>query len=129
MYELSRKVLSHRISKFLTSGGIAAFSEYATFGLLTFLATPLVAANTFSFIAGLVVSYNLNRRWVFGSEGGRKRFGMYMALAGVNLLLSNGIVFAVHEGIGVSGFIAKLVAMAFIAANNYFLYARFVFKN
>jgi putative flippase GtrA len=129
MHELPKTVLSHRVSKFLTSGGVAAFSEYAAFGLLTLLAVPLVAANSFSFMAGLVVSYNLNRRWVFASEGGRKRFGMYFALAGVNLLLSNVIVFTVHEGVGVSGFIAKLAAMAFIATNNYFIYARFIFKN
>lgn len=122
------KYFPKRVTKFVTSGGTAALVEYATFSLLIFASLRLLLANTISFCVGLLVSYNLNRRWVFRSRGGHKKFGLYAAIAIFNLLVSNFIIFSVHAA-GVSEFVAKIITMAIIAAYNYFLYRKFIFAD
>jgi len=126
--KLTEKIMTNRVLRFLASGGTAAASEYAMFSFLLVLDAPLLIANTLSFMTGLTISYNLNRLWVFESSGGRVRFATYAALATANLFVSNLAIFAIVD-VGVSAFIAKILVMGLIAINNYFLYAKFIFKD
>ncbi len=118
-----------RLIKFIISGGTAAVVEYGLFALFNALGVPLVIANTLSFIGGLLVSFSLNRTWVFLSkERARRQFGLYVLLALINLVIGNTIIFLLHDGFGVYALVAKLIVMVLIASWNYLIFSRFIFK-
>ena len=114
--------------KFLVAGVTAAVTEYVAFMALL-LISHVIFANTVSFCLGLLVSYHLNRHWVFNSGGGATRFGAYVLLAMMNLLLSNIIVLALTENISVNVYIAKFIAMGMIAVWNYLIFSKLLFRN
>lgn len=62
--------MSHRFLRFLISGGSAAAVEYASFFILqtTLGLEWLLASQSLSFVCGFVISFLLNRHWVFRSE-------------------------------------------------------------
>jgi putative flippase GtrA len=118
----------HKVLKFLISGGLAAATEYGSFLLFT-LALPVVAANALSFTMGLIVSFSLNRSWVFGSKGDtKKKFTQYLLLALINLMLGSLIIF-VLVGLGISAFVAKIIIMLLIASWNYLIFSKMIFKD
>lgn len=118
----------HKVFKFLISGGLAAATEYGSF-LLFILALPLVAANALSFMMGLIVSFSLNRSWVFGSKGNtKKKFAQYFLLALINLTLGSLIILALVTA-GIPALIAKVVVMLLIATWNYLIFSKIIFKD
>lgn len=112
------------------SGVSAALVEYSAFIVLfNGLNAPIVLSNSLSFLCGLIVSFTLNKFWVFTiNHSGFKQFTSYFALALVNLGLSNLFVLAATEGLNIAAPIAKFGAMAMIALWNYFLFGKLVFK-
>ena len=116
--------------KFLLAGGSAAAVEYIAFLALTHIEAPTLIANSFSFLCGLVVSFSLNKTWVFASkQRAHAQFVKYFCLAGINLVISNLLVWAIVYGLSMPGYIAKLMAMVVIAAWNYFIFSKFIFKD
>jgi putative flippase GtrA len=118
-----------RASKFLLSGGLAAVVEYLLFtAFMYFQILPLVGAQTVSFLAGLIVSYSLNRKWVFKSENDIKKEGLkYLTLAIINLVLTNIILALLINILGVIYWIAKILVMGGVAAWNYIIFQKFIF--
>lgn len=117
----------NRLIKFLMSGGLAT-TEYATFLVLHSFGLWLFVANALSFSCGLVVSFLLNKHWVFSHKGGySKQFARYATLALVNLIISSSIVLLVHK-IGLSAMIAKLCVMAMVASWNFVIFQKVIFK-
>lgn len=120
----------HRIIKFIVSGGSAAAIEYGAFVALTFLLLPVVAANVLSFICGLIVSFTLNKAWVFSSKGkGGRQFALYLGLALTNMLLSSILIFLLVEQLHILSYIAKIIVMGMVAIWNYGLFSRIIFKS
>jgi putative flippase GtrA len=119
----------HRIIRFLISGGCAAVTEYGIFYLLTSgFDLYILLANTISFMGGLLVSFLLNRQWVFRSTNSKRdEFIKYSVLAMVNLIISNGIIHILADTIGNNEMIAKLITMIMIAAWNYLIFSRLIF--
>lgn len=117
------------ILKFLMSGGVAAATEYVVFLVLHEIGLPLFIANAFSFMCGLVVSFTLNKQWVFAKKGGGSRqFTMYFTLACINLLISSGLLSLLVHGFNMLPSIAKLGTMILIASWNYIIYQKVIFK-
>ena len=118
---------TRRILRFLLSGGSAAISEYVVFVFLSYV-MPLLVANSISFMVGLLISYGMNRTWVFKSTSAKKQeFLRYIGLAGTNLIASN-LLIIMFTHIGVESLLAKGLVMGMIAAWNYLIFSRFIFK-
>lgn len=119
-----------RLFKFLVSGGTAALIEYSVFLILDGIGVHLVIANSVSFICGLLVSYILNRLWVFSSRAAVKRqFFIYVLLAGINFSISNIMILLLVDGLNISSPFAKIMIMVTIASWNYILFSKIIFKN
>lgn len=119
----------HNVAKFLMSGGVAALAEYLSFVALHHLGMYLIAANALSFSCGLVISFTLNKHWVFSRKGnGTRQFAAYFVLALVNLVLGSGLIVLLAEGAGLAPLIAKVITMGVIATWNYVMYQKIIFK-
>ena len=120
---------SKRILRFLASGGSAAAVEFFVFMLLLGWVDNTLVGNSISFLCGLMVSFTLNRKWVFGSQAGvKKQFIEYFILAIINLILSNLAVYLLVDELSVAAWIGKIIVMGAIAFNNYFIFSKFIFK-
>lgn len=118
-----------KVFKFLVSGGLAAIVEYVTF-ILTVHAIQVIFANAISFLCGLIVSFTLNKYWVFRSDkSANEEFIRYFILATINLTISTIFITILVNSAHVVPFIAKLIMMILIAAWNYFIFAKLIFKN
>lgn len=119
-----------RVSRFLLSGGSAALTEFIVFIVMTRLMDQsLLVSQSSSFLLGFVVSFILNKIWVFKS-GGRifSELPAYALLAGVNLVISNVAIAALAQW-GLQIYIAKILLMALIAAWNYVLFQKLIFTS
>ncbi|MDB5180431.1 MAG: hypothetical protein JWO54_189 [Candidatus Saccharibacteria bacterium] len=129
MFERHKELIV-RLTKFLLSGGTAALVEYVVFLLLQHFMVGLLIANSISFLCGFVVSFILNRSWVFSSNGAvKKQLGSYTILAGINFLISNGVLWLLVEALNIPSPVAKLFTMVMIACWNYVLFSKIIFKN
>lgn len=119
-----------RVLRFLVSGGLAAVAEYSTFIMLSVMFLfPVVLANTLSFCLGFIISFTLNKHWVFQSDGNMKRQMIsYLILAVVNLCLGNVVIWILVE-VSLPPLIAKIITMIFIASWNYGFFSRYIFKS
>lgn len=118
-----------RVAKFLTSGVSAAVVEYGVFLLLVNLIFPdkVIVAQTTSFLSGLIISFSLNRRWVFSSE--RKishTFIEYFTLAIINLVITNFLLLGLRHFLPLAA--AKVVIMGCVAGWNYFIFRKIIFR-
>lgn len=121
-----------RLIRFLISGASAASTEYAVFILLyiTVGNGMLVVCQTISFICGFIVSYTLNRNWVFKSDNKKKdELIRYAVLALINLILSNIIIWLLTYRFHTIFWIAKFIVMALIATWNYVIFQKIIFNN
>lgn len=121
-----------RIIRFLVSGGSAAAVEYVAFVCLQFAlgADALFICQSISFGCGFLVSFLLNRYWVFGSEGNAgAELVKYTILAAINLALGNLAISLLVYSIEWHPLLAKLVVMLMIAVWNYFIFSRLIFRS
>lgn len=126
-----RQAINHRLLRFLISGGSAAGTEYALFVALHFLlgASHLLFNQSLSFAGGFVVSFLLNRLWVFSSTGTLSGDLLkYTVIAALNLIAGNVVMTFLVGSIGTNPLIAKVFVMGMIAAWNYLIFSAFIFK-
>lgn len=121
-----------RITKFLISGGLAAAIEYASFLLLHTLFDNqwLIVTQSVSFLLGFVVSFSLNRTWVFVAGGSMKsQLVKYSVLAAINLVLTNILLWLLVERFSIVYWLSKIIIMAMVATWNYVLFSRLIFHS
>lgn len=126
------KIFYKRVIKFLISGGSAAAVEYVVFICLHALLNGklLIVCQSFSFLCGFVVSFTLNRKWVFRSNGNSKQeLIRYAILASINLILSNVMIWLLVDVIQIVFWLSKFIVMAAISTWNYVIYQKFIFIN
>lgn len=129
------------IKRIITYGavGVLAFaSEYLSFIIIiNTLATSysLFVAQTISFSLGLLISFNGNRLFAFNdaertySHNVKRQAGMYLALAGINLLLSNIIIYLLVNVFLITPPISKLIVMSMVVLWNYIIFNKLIFKS
>lgn len=124
------KLGSKKVIRFLISGGSAAAAEYGIFiTSVALLSMTVLVANTMSFLCGFVVSFLLNKNWVFKSNGAvSKQLLLYAVLAAVNLLLSNIAIWLLIQ-MGLIDMVAKIITMVAIATWNYIFFSKYIFKH
>ena len=115
--------------RFLVSGGFAAIAEYVSFAVLNYYFNDhLILINVISFVIGLIISFNLNKWWVFDSKNAvAGEFVKYLALACINLVLGSLILFIFVDKLIINPLIAKFLVMALIAIWNYFIFSKIIF--
>lgn len=115
------------------AGVLVTLADYAMFALcFTLLGTGLLAATVVAYIFGLVVSYLLNRFWVFRKGANKQseasslvRYGIFLA---ANLAITYAILWWLQDWLGLTPYIGKLVVGAFMFFWIYIGNKYFVFK-
>lgn len=123
--------MTQRLLRFLVAGGSAAAVEYAAFFALQFTFGPkwLLVNQSLSFSCGFVVSFLLNRHWVFRSNGEvRHELLKYGIVAAINLAAGNLAIFLLVGPAGIHPLVSKFLVMGMIAAWNYLVFSRLVFS-
>lgn len=121
-----------RVLRFLASGLSAAATEYLAFiSLRTVLGDDmLIICQSLSFMCGFLVSFYLNRKWVFASSGSHnKELVSSLVLAGVNIVISSAIILLLVTRVDLDSRIAKVIVMGFVAVWNYVIYKTLIFKS
>lgn len=119
-----------RLVRYGISGGASALTH---FGVLVLLAEVLhvwpVAASTAGFVASILVSYLLQRRWVFRSRIGHGVAGArFLTVTAVAFGLNTGIVWAGTEALHLPYGGVQMVALSVIPLVNYTLNSRWTFR-
>lgn len=125
-------VLVRRIMRFVASGGLAALTEYALYLVLFFgIGLHVVPAQAISFFGGLIVSYLMNKFWVFRDTRRaeyKKEFILFVLLGGTNLVVTSILIQVLVEGLNVYAPFAKFVLMACVAIWNYIIFQKIIFR-
>jgi len=122
-----------KILKYLISGGSAFLAEYSIFLFLFYvlIKNNIVLANMISYVSGFLVSFLLNRSWVFKSANHRYKLQhqatMYVALGILNLVISTIAIKILHNYL--PGYAAKIVTVVAIAAWNFVVYQKLLFRD
>lgn len=126
------KIVSQKPVRFLIAGGSAAAVEYAVFLVMMLLSSAaafVVVSQIASYLCGFVVSFWLQRNWVYKSAGPlKKELTKYLLLALINLLLSGGVIWLLVDVGSVQPFIAKIIVMIMVAAWNYVIFGKIIFR-
>ena len=89
----------------------------------------VLASQTVSFACGFIVSFLLNRSWVFRSSGDMKpELLKYILVAGINLFAGNLAILFLTGPAELNQYVSKLLVMMFIAGWNYLIFSKLVFK-
>jgi putative flippase GtrA len=126
------KKRSSRVLKFLVAGGSAALIEYVIFLVLNVVleGRNIAVSQSVSYICGFIVSFILNKFWVFASKGSvRAELVRYALLAVINLGLSNLVIVLLTNELAVKPAIAKLIVMGMVAAWNYVIFQNLIFRS
>ena len=134
-------VTQHRLVRFVLVGSINTVVDVAIYSLLAWAGLVLVVANLISTTCGLIVSYVLNRNYVFESDGGQhllarlRQIALFFVTTGFGLWVLQPLVI-----LGVTRLLApaslphlvvilvpKLLATVVTLIWNYSLYSLLVF--
>lgn len=131
MNHIKTLIVKHsKLARFIATGGSAAVVEYIAFIILHRLGLHILVANSLSFACGLIVSFCLNRFWVFRSRDNvSTQFGMYAVLAVINLCISDALIWVAVNKLSMRALIAKLITMVLVAIWNYVIYTRIIFRH
>lgn len=117
---------------YILSGFLTTVADYGTFTLL-FSVYPqgLFEATVAAYIAGLVVSYLLNRFWVFRKNASRQgestTLWRYLTFLAVNLGITYAMLWSLETYLGISPYVGKFIVGIFMffwiyLGDTYFVY-------
>lgn len=114
------------------AGLLVTISDYLVFALFfTVLGTGLLPATAIAYVVGLVVSYLLNRFWVFRKTASTQAEGTslwrYVVFLAVNLVITYAILYVLETWFGVSPYLGKFIVGVFMffwiyLGNTYFVF-------
>ena len=128
------RLVAPRQVRFVVTGLLAVVADYGTFVIgYSALGADIAVATVASFIAGLVVSFGLNKLWVFESRGDSiarslRQLSLYGALLVVNIVVTYYVIAGLQHYAAVDPRVGKLICIALITAWNYPLYGRIIFS-
>lgn len=127
-----------RIGRFLAVGSVGTMLDFALLTLLKLAGLPTLAANSLSFLAGLVNNFTWNRMWTFGDSAQpdwQKQLAQFTVVSLVGLGLSNLIVLGLEGPLGgilghpAWGYLpAKVIATGVVVFWNYFANRLWTFR-
>lgn len=116
-----------RVTRYLVVGASSAALDLLLLVVLRELAGwPVVLATSTAFWVALVFNFTLNRSWSFQTTDVGAPLLRYLALVGVNYVLTVALVTG-GVALGVPYLVAKLAAIGLVACGTYLAYERWVF--
>lgn len=127
--------LAKQLVKFGMSGGATVAADYLTFALTyKVLGFDLFFATALSLLAGFVVSFTLNRQWVFNAKSADaekraiEQLVLYAALFVFNTITAFLFLEMAKREWGLNPLLGKPITMVFITAWNFLIYKKFIFR-
>lgn len=116
--------------KFCASSGFAAVLDFALLFLLQWLTSNLLVSVMGARLCSSIFNYSMNRRFVFAQDKEavvRRSLPRYFSLVAAILLLNYGLMYALHEQIGLALIAAKLITEAILFLFSYWMQRKFVY--
>jgi putative flippase GtrA len=114
------------------SGALVTASDYLAFALcFTVIGAGLLESTVIAYIVGLVISYLLNRYWVFKKGADKQAEGSslwrYALFLAINLVITYVMLWAMENWFGINPYLGKVVVNFFMffwiyLGNNYFVF-------
>jgi len=124
-------IQAHKELRYVLSGGLSVVIEYISF-LLLILFTPLLVANSISFVIGIGSGFVFHKLWSFAGNHSLKTAHQVLAyclVAAFNFLATNFIISFLVYSISLAPALAKIITMAVVAAWTYVLFNKLVFRS
>lgn len=107
------------IVAYMVTGAVVTLSDFGTFTLFfSVFNMGLLAATVIAYLVGLVVSYVLNRYWVYrksaDNQSQAKSIWRYLTFLAFNLALTYAMLWAMENWFAISPYIGKFVVNAFM---------------
>ena len=124
-----RTLATRPFVRFLAIGGLSFIVDLAILRVLYYADVPLTVATTVGWLVGFIVTFSLNRFFVFTATTSLATSGLrYVVLALGNFVATIGLVTGlVHLGLAVE--LAKTLTVALLAIANFFAYRSWVFRH
>ena len=120
-----------KIVRYGIAGSIGAFSNFTLFYALTYgLKVWYVFASIISFSIALIISFILQKFWVFNNrEIGKihSQFLSYLVIGSINLVCNTGIVYLLVEFLDFPKLFAQIIAALLVALESLYVYKKFIF--
>ena len=114
--------------RFIVNGLASNVTLYGLYVLLVYLEVDYRVAATTTYVIGIVWNYTMNRIWSWKSKAPvAGSFIRYVLLYGATYFVHIGLVIALVEWIGVTEYIAPLLATAILIAPQLLIINRYVF--
>ena len=120
-----------QVFRFAVAGAIGAGIEICTYiYLVDFVGMHYLMANILAISVAIAVNYLISQKWVFnsGRYSRRMEVTMFIAVSIVALLLNQLMMWVLVETAEIDDKISKVLAIAIVAAFNFFAKKFFVFK-
>ena len=111
--------------KFLKFGAVGLSGVFVDFGITWICREQLklnqYVANSLGFLTAVVSNFILNRIWTFQSADPNVavQFGKFLGISLIGLALNNGIIYLLHERLGLHFYLSKLIATAIVTIWNF----------
>ena len=128
MSDILRAEIDSRFTRFLIAGGINTLVGFGIIFLLMFLGVSPQISNIFGYAVGLMVSFLLNRNWVFSAYNASIRrqiisfLLIFIVAFAINFLVLNILLIS-----SINAWFAQVIAAAFYTIIFYVLNKRVVF--
>jgi putative flippase GtrA len=117
-----------KMSKFGTSGIIATGTNISVLYLLTSkIGFWYITSTIFAFITAFIVSFTLQKYWVFGNRDNAviyKHASSFFIVAIINLILNTFLMYICVEYIRLEYIASQVIVSGMIAYESYFLYRK-----
>lgn len=126
-----KKFVSTKAFKYQVSGSLAFTADYTILAIcVTFLHLPTIAAVGAGLVAGILISFSLNKLWTFKSnhrDKTSKQFALYLVVVGLNSVFT--ILFIMFLKNKIPVLLLKPLCVAMIAVWNFFINKHIIFKS
>lgn len=119
-----------RLLRYAVTGGLSALTHVGTLTVLveTGIAGPVLASGI-GFVLSVVVSYTLQKAWVFGSRAAhRATLPRFLVVCGVALGLNTVVLTLGTEVLSIHYVPVQVVALVLIPLSNYLINAAWTFR-
>ncbi|MDP5254465.1 MULTISPECIES: GtrA family protein [unclassified Vibrio] len=116
-----------QVLRFAMVGAINSSVSYVSFVLLHWWLGLYLLASVAAYGIGVMVSFFLNRHFVFQAQKRAGQVGAFIAVNGTSLLISTALLYVLVDGVGINVYVGQGVAMLSSMTVNYLGY-RMVFR-
>jgi putative flippase GtrA len=122
-----------RVLKYLASGGMGIVVNLGTLHLLADVVGLYYLLSSFLAVSfSTVVGFLLQKFWTFearGSGGTAGQFGLYVAVAVMNIALNTLIVYVLVDHLGFHHLLAQFIGAGLVAVSSFIIYKKVIFSD